>query len=231
MKGLSAPPAPSDFLIVEYDVSLAQALGTTLAERMRRQDVSAWQKAADLAEYRAYLKSVGQPHSTRDLARLVEVPHTRVAEQLTIAAELDPGSLARYGISPEELTDAEHRALLRVAKLPHYLREKPARELAKPGAMVSIPGGTSGPSARESRRANIFAKLRDEGQFLIDIPSPIVSLSQGEARNYLDEFLPALAHLAEIVKGGDRSHYIGLAGNGGIVIYLAPAPSPRSEQA
>lgn len=210
-------------------MSLAQALGQTLAERMRRPDVSAWQKAADLAEYQAYLRSVGQPHSTRDLAKLLEIPQTRVAEQLTIAGELDASSLARYGVSPEDLTDAEHRALLRIAKLPHYLREKPVREMAKPAAAGALREGAGRTTVREVRRSNIFAKLRDEGQFLIDIPSPIVSLSQGEARNYLDEFLPALAHLAEIVKGANRSHYIGLAGNGGIVIYLAPAANSKSD--
>jgi hypothetical protein len=215
-------------VIVEHDVSLAHALGKAMVERMRCQDLSAWQKAADLAEYRAYLKSVGRPHSTRDLAKLVELPQTRVAEQLTIAVELDAHSLARYGISPEELTEAEHRALLRIAKLPHYLRERPVRELAKPTAVVAPRGDTRGATVRESRRSSVFAKLRDEGQLLIDIPSPIVSLSQVEARNYLDEFLPALAHLAEIVMGAKRSHYIGLAGNGGIVIYLAPAASSKS---
>jgi hypothetical protein len=203
-------------------MSLAKALGKTLAERMRSPDVSAWQKAAELAEYQSYLRSTGQPHSTRDLARLLETPATRIGERLTIASELDVASLARYGITPDDLVDAEHRAVLRVAKLPHYLREKPIRDLTRapqqPANAVTAVG-----TIREGRRSTIYSRLREEGQLLIEIPAPIVSLSQSEARNYLDEFLPALAHLAELVKGANRSHYIGLAGNGGIIIYLAPA--------
>jgi hypothetical protein len=203
-------------------LSLAKALGKTLAERMRSTDVSAWQKAAELAEYKAYLKGIGQPHSTRDLARLVGLPATRIGEQLTIAGELDSTSLARYAVTPEDLLETEHRSLLRVAKLPHYLREKPIRDLAKsPVHPATVPGGAA--AIRESRRAMVFSRLREEGQLLIEIPAPIVSLSPGEAGDYLDEFLPALAHLAELVKGANRSHYIGLAGNGGIIIYLAPA--------
>jgi hypothetical protein len=203
-------------------VSLAKALGKTLAERMQSKDVSAWQKAAELAEFQAYLRGAGQPHSTRDLARLLNLPATRISEQLTIAAELDPESLGRYGLTPDDLLDAEHRAVLRVAKLPHYLREKPIRALARaPQEPAETVRGAA--TLREGRRSMIYGKLRDEGQLLIEIPAPIVSLSQSEARNYLDEVLPAFAHLAEIVKGANRSHYIGLAGNGGIIIYLAPA--------
>jgi hypothetical protein len=196
---------------------------------MHRKDVSAWQKAAELAEFQTYLRSAGQPHSTRDLAKLLEIPATRVTEQLTIATALDPGSLARYGVTAEELTDAEHRALLRIAKLPHYLRDKPIRDLARPAAVVAVRAGASGATVRENRRSHAFAKLRDEGHLLIDIPPPIASLSQGEAREYLDELLPAFAHLAEIVKGANRSHYIGLAGNGGIILYLAPAAHGKSD--
>jgi hypothetical protein len=204
-------------------VSLAEALQKTVAERMHRSDVSPWQKASDVAEYQAYLKSVGRPHSTRDIAQALGVPQTRVSEQLIIAAQLDSESLTRYGVTAAELTDAEHRNLLRIAKLPHYLREKPIRDLARARLGETLPTTTNKKTVHERRRADLFAKLRDEGQLLIEIPAPINTLTRTEARTYLDEFLPALAHLAELIKGANRSHYIGLAGNGGIVIYLSPA--------
>jgi hypothetical protein len=203
-------------------LSLATAISKTLAERLRSASVPAWQKAAELAEFRAYLKGIGQPHSTRDLARRLERPATRVGELLTIATELTSESLARYGLSSDDLVDAEHRSLLRVAKLPHYLREKPIRErVGPPRRPADALAGTA--AVREGRRSTVYQRLGEEGQLLIDIPAPIVTLTQSEARNYLDEFLPALAHLAELVKGANRSHYIGLAGNGGIIIYLAPS--------
>lgn len=204
-------------------MSLADALQQTLAERMHRSDVSAWQKASDVAEYQAYLKLAGRPHSTRDIAQALRVPQTRVSEQLIIATQLDPVSLTRYGVVAAELIEVEHRSLLRIAKLPHYLRDKPIRDLARAHSGETLPTSTNKKPAHERRRADLFAKLRDEGQLLIEIPAPINTLTQSEARTYLDEFLPALAHLAELTKGPNRSHYIGLAGNGGIVIYLSPA--------
>ena len=204
-------------------MSLADALANAVTERLQRHDVSAWQKATDVADFQAYLRSVGQPHSTRDLAKVLRVPQTRVAEQLVIAAELNPASLARYKIRPEDLVEAEHRGLLRVAKLQHYLRDKPLRDLVKPTSEPRPVPGSGTPTVRERVRSSVFDKLKDEGHLLIEIPGPIVSLTQREAREYLDEFLPALAHLAEIVKGKKQSHYIALAGNGGIVIYLSPA--------
>lgn len=203
-------------------MSLTEALATTLKDRMRRTDLSAWQKAADVAEFQGFLRTNNRPHSTRDLAKLLQIAQTGVVERLTIATELDSASLVRYGLLPRDLTGADHRALLRIAKLPHYLRDKPLRDLAKSQAAGQLGPLAGAVAVRERRRENVFAKLRDEGQLLIEIPYPIVSLSVAEARSYLDEFLPALAHLAEIVKGANRSHYIGVAGNGGIVIYLSP---------
>ncbi|HEX8211294.1 MAG TPA: hypothetical protein VF584_14060 [Longimicrobium sp.] len=205
-------------------MSLSEALAKTVTDRVRRADLSAWQKAVDVAEFQHYLRTSNQPHSTRDLARLLQIPQSRVAEQLTIASELGAPALARYGVSVEAVGNADHRALLRIAKLPHYLREKPIRDCAR-GADAGKARELTGAGAvtRERRRASVFEKLRDEGQLLIDIPRPIVTLTPSEARSYLDEFLPALAHLAEMVKGSTKSHYIGLAGNGGIVIYLSPS--------
>lgn len=205
-------------------MSLSEALAKTVADRVHRSELSAWQKAVDVAEFQHYLRTNSQPHSTRDLARMLQIPQTRVAEQITIASELGAAALSRYGVSIADLSGADHRTLLRIAKLPHYLREKPIRDCAK-GTEPSKPRELTGARAaiRERRRASVYQKLRDEGQLLIDIPSPIVTLTPSEAHSYLDEFLPALAHLAEMVKGSTRSHYIGLAGNGGIVIYLSPS--------
>jgi hypothetical protein len=202
-------------------VSLVEALAAAVAQRTKSEEVSAWQKATEVAEFQAYLKSCGKPHSTREIGTLLGLPQTRVAEQLTIATKLAESVLARYGVDPVSLTNAEHRGLLRIAKLPHYLREKLVRDAARNDvSQVSSMEGTK--MVREKRRERLYSQLRDEGQLIIEIPDRIVTLSQSQARTYLDEFLPALAHLAEIVKGGNRSHYIGLAGNGGIVIYLSP---------
>jgi hypothetical protein len=152
---------------------------------------------------------------------LIQLPQTRVAELLTIAVEMSSEELGRYGVSPEDLKSVEHRTLLRIAKLPAYLRDKPLRDAIKSGTTLdSVPRGIE---VRERRRAEVFAHLQDQGEFLLEIPQPITALSPRHAKEFLDELLPAFAHLAEIVKGTKRSHYIGLAGNGGIVIYLAPA--------
>lgn len=202
-------------------MSLADAIGATLADWLKRDDASAWQKSAEVAELQAYLRSAGRPHSTRELARLLHLSPSRVSEQLTIASELDENSFARYGVSPAQIAGTDHRTLLRIAKLPHYLRDKVIRDSARDDPRPSRTG--SNVPVREQRRTLVFSKLRDEGQFLIDIPQPIVSLTAAEAGGHLNDFLPALAHLAEIVKGRNRSHYIGLAGNGGIVIYLSPS--------
>lgn len=203
-------------------MSLVHTVASAVAERLKDGQVSAWVKASYVAEFQTYLRSMGAPNSTRDLAMHLDVPQTRIAEQLTIASELDATSLARYGVSSEDLADAPHRDLFRTAKLTHYLRDKPLRDLARKHPPLIGNAAPGKPTLRERRRSNIFEKLRDEGQLLIDIPQPMRNLSKPEASTYLDEFLPALAHLMEIVKEKNRTHHIALAGNGGLVIYVHP---------
>ncbi len=202
-------------------VSLTETLVSAIAERVRRADIPTWQKAQDVAELQSFLRSKRCPHSTRELGRLIQLPQTRVAELLTIATELSPEALDRYGVTPEDLKLVEHRALLRIAKLPSYLRDKPLRDAMK--GSPTLDAVQRGIEVRERRRAEVFTHLKEQGEFLLEIPQPITTLSPRHAKDFLDELLPAFAHLAEIVKGTKRSHYIGLAGNGGIVIYLAPA--------
>lgn len=204
-------------------MSLADALIAAVAERARRPDLSSWQKAREMLEFQLYLRSKDQPHSTRDLARSTGVAQTKVSEQLTIASELTEDELAQHKIEVGEIESIPHSTLFRIAKLPHYLRGKPLRDAVRKGTAAA---GAIGPYAprgpREHRRAAAYARMREEGNFLVEVPKPIVELSSQEAKDYLDEFLPALANLAEAVIGSRRSYYIGLAGNGGIVIYLAP---------
>jgi hypothetical protein len=207
-------------------VSLVDVVAAGVTERANRQDISRWQKAQEMLEFQRYLQTVKRPHSTRDLARLTGVAQSTVAEQLTIATALSASVLAQHGIRPEALAHVPHRTLLQIAKLPPYLRTKPLRDILKGGAGTATPdmlvARQGRMTVRESRRAAHYQRMREEGQFLLEVPKPMAELSHKEANEYLDELLPALANLAQVVLGTNRSHYIGLTGNGGILVYLAP---------
>ena len=213
-------------------MSFADALVATVAERARRTDISPWQKSQEMRDFQMYLRDRKQPHSTRDLARLIGMGQAKISEQLVIAAELDKEALAKYGTEPGELDGVPHSALLRIAKLPHYLRRKPLRDALRKdddGVEGSINSyAPKGP--REHRRAAVYARMREEGSFSVEVPKPVIQLTTKEAKDYLDEFLPALANLVEVVMGTKRTHYIGLTGNGGIVVYLAPVRDGPSLQ-
>lgn len=56
----------------------------------------------------------------------------------------------------------------------------------------------------------MYEKLRQEGRLSIEIPGRLLP------------YHLVGTHLAEVVTGSGRSHYIGTAGNGGLVIYLGP---------
>jgi hypothetical protein len=196
-------------------VSLAKAIVTALADRLGRGDVSAWQKARDVAEFQAYLRGVGQQSSTREIGRLLGISQSRITEFLSIASELTPQFLEKLSISAAQLDEVDHRALFRVSKLPPYLRHKPLKDALRPVGQLAT-------QTHEDRRAYAYKRLATEGRFVLEIEEPIVQLTPKEARTHLDDMLPAVAHLVERIKGSNRSHYIGLAGNGGIVIYLAP---------
>lgn len=207
-------------------MSLIDVLAAGVAERANRQDISRWQKAQEMLEFQRYLQTIRRSHSTRDLARLTGVAQSTITEQLTIATALDASVLAQHGIRPAEMEQVPHRTLLQIAKLPPYLRAKPLRDLLR-GLTGSVPSDSLGAkrgrkTARESRRAALYQRMREEGQFLLEVPKPMAELSHKEASEYLDELLPALANLAQVVLGTNRSHYIGLTGNGGILVYLAP---------
>jgi len=109
-------------------MNFVEILAKTVGERAREPGISAWQKADEMAELQRYITAGGANGSTRELARLTNVPQTRVAEQLTIASSLNRAALKQFGVSPTEIGVAEHRTLLRIAKLPAYLRQKPVRD-------------------------------------------------------------------------------------------------------
>jgi hypothetical protein len=209
-------------------MSLLEAVTKALAERMGSSAVSSWQKASDLLDYQRYLRLNSRPHRARDLCAAFSLPATRVSEMLRIAIDLDVEALAKCNVTPELLQHVEHRPLLRIARLPYYLREKQIRDAIRDSSKAD-PGRALGAVAlgREAHRTSVFRRMREEGDYLIEIAAPVTSLTPQEARAHLDDFLPALANLAELVMSQSRSHYIALAGNGGLVIYLAP-PSQRS---
>ena len=176
-----------------------------------------------MLEFQLYLRSKDQPHSTRDLARLTGVAHTKVAEQLTIASELGKDALGGYDVELGDVQGVPHSTLLRVAKLPPYLRRKPLQDAARKAASpIGGIGDYEPRGPRENRRAAVYARMQEEGNFLVEVPKPVRQLSAKEAKDYLDEVLPAVAHLVEVAIGTKRSYYIGLTGNGGIMVYLAP---------
>lgn len=174
-----------------------------------------------MLDFQHYLRSINEPHSIRDLARLTGVGHSTVNEQLVIAAALSERILSEQGLAPDALSHAPHRTLLRIAKLPPYLRTQPLRDVARTGDNAVDGGATPVAAAREARRSEVYTMLR-KGEFRVNLSRPIPELSRTEAHDCLDMMLPALARLAEVVISSRRSHYIGLTGNGGILVYLAP---------
>lgn len=186
-----------------------------------------------MAELQAYLRSVGHPHSTRELARLTGIAQSTIAEQLTIADALPESNLAKVGISTDDLARVPHSTLLRIAKLPPYLRNQPLIQATRGADVTAEPipttaaGGTRKASVREMQRAAAYNRMREEGDFQVTIPKPVGELSTKEANEYLDDLLPAVANIAEAVIGASRSYYIGLTGNGGILVYLRPASRSR----
>lgn len=207
-------------------MGLLEAVVQGVKERAQRRDLARLQKARDMLEFQTYLRSSRRAHSTRDLAALVGVSQSTVAGQLTIAGALTEEYLERIGIAAEEIGHLSHGELLRVAKLPAYLRASPLRQAARAAAAepaVIASGRSMGKGGvREARRAAAYRRMRDEGEFVLAVPQPTVDLSRQQAFDYLDDALPAVANLAEIVMGSNRTYYIGLTGNGGILVYLRP---------
>jgi hypothetical protein len=205
-------------------MGLFEAVVEGVRERAQRKDLSRWQKAQEMLELQEYLKSSQRPNSTRDLASLTGSSQSTVSGQLTVAQALSEPALRAAGVSPEDIAHLSQNELLRIAKLPTYLRRGPLRQAARsrsldtqaPAALV--PRRTPGP--REQNRAAAYRKMRDEGRFLLEIPEPVAELSKAQAADYLDDVLPAVASVAEVMMERSDSYYIAVTGNGGILVYL-----------
>ena len=214
---------------------LVDALAVGVAERARQTEVPSFQKAREMSGLQRQLRGTGKPHSIRDLARVTRVAPSKVAEQLTIASELSDAMLARHGLQFEDLANAPHAALLRAAKLPPYLRAEPLRNAARVSSADADAEVTttetpskSKPTARESKRGALYEQLSADTSVEVVIRGPIPELSRPEAEDLLDVLLPTLARLAELLILPPRSHYVALPGNGGILVYLCPAPDTQA---
>jgi len=210
-------------------MALFEALIQGVRERARQKDISRLQKAKEMLELQRYLQSVGRGHSTRELAYLTDISQSTVTGQLAIAQALTDEALGRVGVTPEEIGHLCHGELLRIAKLPAYLRTAPLRQAARARLAEPVARGSTlvqrASSVREQRRASAYARMRDEGRFHVQVDAPVTELSRNQAYDFLDDMLPAVANLAEIVMGSSKSYYIGVTGNGGILVYLGPQGS------
>lgn len=203
---------------------ITEHVAAAVAERAQQKNISRWQKARELLGLQDYLKSVGEPHSTRDIARLTKIAPTTVVEHLQVATALTPEVLASAGVSEEQLSAVRHRTLLRIAKLPPYLRANPLRAAARgEDPLVSETRLDRMPAKRDARRADTYAALCEGREVPVSLPRPISELSAAEINDCLDVMLPTLARLAEIVIPPQRSHYVAHTGNGGILVYLCPS--------
>jgi hypothetical protein len=105
-------------------------VAAVIAKRARQKDIPPWQKARELLGLRDYMRSAGEPHSTRDVARLTGIGPTTVLERIQIATALTEKVLTKARITEQQLSGVRHVALLRIAKLPPYLRANPLRAAA-----------------------------------------------------------------------------------------------------
>ena len=209
-------------------MGLFDAVVQGVRERAKRRDVPRLQKAMDMHEFQGYLRNAGRSHSTRDLAALTGVSQSTVSNQIAIAESLSHPVLARSGVTPDDLAHLSYSELLRIAKLPLYLRDAPLRQAARglESTVSAAPAGLHSvglPKVREERRAAAYRRMREEGDFRVEITKPVAELTTKEASEYLDDFLPAVANMAEILLGNTKTYYIGVTGNGGILVYLGPA--------
>jgi hypothetical protein len=205
-------------------MGLFEAVVEGVRERAQRKDLSRWQKAQEMLELQNYLRGVQRAYSTRDLASLTGVSQSTISGQLTVAQALSEQALRAVGVSPEDIADLSQGELLRIAKLPTYLRRGPLRQAARSRsaevqALTALVSHRK-PGLREQKRAAAYQRMRDEGRFLLEIPEPVGGLSRAQAADYLDDVLPAVANVAEVVMERPDSYYIAVTGNGGILVYL-----------